>query len=137
MKVFLDTNVIASAIATRGLCADVMRTVIERHDLVVSQHLIDKLTRILKGKFGVSPGVIADAVSVLRQDTIMADAEPLSDVSISDPADVAIVSSAINGRAEVLITGDREIPALGHVRSLEILTPRQFWKKEAGKQPPR
>lgn len=27
MKVFLDTNVLVSAIATRGLCADVLREV--------------------------------------------------------------------------------------------------------------
>ena len=31
MKVFLDTNVLASAAATRGLCADVLREVFASH----------------------------------------------------------------------------------------------------------
>ena len=132
MRVFLDTNVIASATATRGLCADVLRTVIEFHDLVVSDHLIVELRRVLKDKFGASPDVIADVVWLLQQDTLASDAMPLRDVPLSDPADVAIVSSALNGAAEVLVTGDKEILELHRIGSLEILTPRQFWDKERG-----
>jgi putative PIN family toxin of toxin-antitoxin system len=132
MRVFLDTNVIASATATRGLCADVLRTVIEFHDLVVSEHLIAELRRVLKDKFGASPGLIADVVWLLQQDTHASHATPLREVPLPDPADVAIVSSALNGAADVLVTGDREILALRRIGSLEILTPRQFWDKERG-----
>ena len=132
MRVFLDTNVIASATATRGLCADVLRTVIEFHDLVVSEHLIAELRRVLRDKFGVSPDLIADVVWLLQQDTLASHATPLRDVPLPDPADVAIVSSALNGAADVLVTGDKEILALRRIGSLEILTPRQFWDKERG-----
>ena len=132
MRVFLDTNVIASATATRGLCADVLRTVIEFHDLLVSEHLILELRRVLKDKFGASPDLIADVVWLLQQDTLASHATPLRDVPLPDPADVAIVSSALNGAADVLVTGDQEILALRRIGSLEILTPRQFWDKERG-----
>lgn len=134
MKVFLDTNVIVSATATRGLCADVLRTVIEFHDLVVSDHLVGEVRRILRDKFGASPDLIADVVSLLAQDTIASRAHPLCNLPLPDPADVAIVSSAINGGADILVTGDREILDLSRVGSLEILTPRQFWDKERGQQ---
>jgi len=137
MKVFLDTNVIASATATRGLCADVLRTVIEFHDLVVCDHLVRELRRVLKDKFGASADLIADVVWLLGQDTIASAAEPLRDLPLSDPADIAIVSSALNGAADVLITGDQEILGLHRVGSLEILTPRQFWDKERGQSAPR
>jgi putative PIN family toxin of toxin-antitoxin system len=132
MRVFLDTNVIASATATRGLCADVLRTAIEFHELVVSDHLLDEVRRILKDKFGASAALIADVVWLLRQDTIASGAMPLHDLSLPDPADVAIVSSALNGAADVLVTGDKEILGLRRVGSLDILTPRQFWDKERG-----
>jgi putative PIN family toxin of toxin-antitoxin system len=134
MRVFLDTNVIASATATRGLCADVLRTVIEFHELVVSDHLIAEIRRVLKDKFGASPELVNDVVWLLRQDTIAADILPPADLPLKDPADRAIVSSAINGAAEVLITGDKEVLNLRRVGSLEILTPRQFWEKERGQQ---
>lgn len=132
MKVFLDTNVIASATATRGLCADVVRTVIEFHDLVISGHLIGELRRILKDKFGASAEMITGVVSLLCQDTIHAEALPLADLALKDLADVAIVSSALNGGADVLVTGDKEVLALKRVGALQILTPRQFWDKERG-----
>ncbi|MCX6996296.1 MAG: putative toxin-antitoxin system toxin component, PIN family [Kiritimatiellaeota bacterium] len=132
MKVFLDTNVIASAMATRGLCADVVRTVIEFHDLVISEHLIGELRRVLTDKFGASAATITEVVSLLRQDTIPAEAVPLANLALKDPADVAIVSAALNGGADILVTGDKEVLALKRVGSLQILTPRQFWDKEKG-----
>lgn len=132
MKVFLDTNVIASATATRGLCADLLRTVIEFHDLVVSEPLIGELRRILKDKFGVSPEVIADVAWLLHQDTITAEALPYADLPLKDPADIAIVSSALNGGADILVTGDKEILGLKQVGTLRILTPREFWDHERG-----
>ena len=36
MKVLLDTNVLVSAFATRGLCADVLRLVLTEHEMVVA-----------------------------------------------------------------------------------------------------
>tara|TARA_Y100000590_G_C15710915_1_gene1010249 strand:+ start:1307 stop:1432 length:126 start_codon:yes stop_codon:yes gene_type:complete len=37
MKVFLDTNVLVSAFATRGLCADVMRVILTEHELLIGE----------------------------------------------------------------------------------------------------
>ncbi len=134
MRVFLDTNVIASAIATRGLCADVFRTAVEFHELVVSEHLLAELRRILKDKFGSSPDLIDDVTRLLRQDTFMAKSQPPANVSLKDTADIAIVTSAINGDAELLVTGDKEILALKRVGPLNIITPRQFWERERGRE---
>lgn len=130
MRVFLDTNVVASATATRGLCPDVLRTAIEMHELLVSDHLVGELRRILEDKFGAPADLIADVLWLLRQDTVSVESAPLHDLPLSDPADIAIVSAALNGGADVLVTVDKEILNLGRVGSLEILTPRQFWEKE-------
>lgn len=129
MKVFLDTNVIASAMATRGLCADVLRTAIEFHQLVVSELLMAELRRTLRAKFGAPPDLIDDALWGLRQDAILAESQPRADLRLRDSDDVAIVSAAINGGAEVLVTGDKEILGLHRVGNLQILTPRQFWER--------
>jgi len=37
VKVFLDTNVLVSALATRGLCADLLRKVLTEHELLVGK----------------------------------------------------------------------------------------------------
>lgn len=131
MKVFLDTNVVISAIATRGLCADVFRSVIEFHELIVSEALLSELARVLLDKFGAPDGLIADTLWLLRQDAHLSSSNPKIHLSLKDKTDILILSSAINGAAEVFVTGDREILGLRTIGRLEILSPREFWERMA------
>ena len=43
MRVCLDTNVLVAAFATRGLCADVLRTLVTKHDLVIGEVTLTEL----------------------------------------------------------------------------------------------
>ena len=72
MRIFLDTNVLASAVATRGLCADVLREVLTRHDLIISNALLKELKRVLQKKFSVPSQFISGFIAILQQDTILA-----------------------------------------------------------------
>lgn len=129
MKVFLDTNVLATAIGTRGLCSDVLREVLLRHELLTSVQVEEELERALRVKFRAPADAVAAAMGLLRQAARRAPATPHRAVPLRDRADVAVVSAALNGEAEVLVTGDREIQALGKVGDLEILSPRSFWDR--------
>ncbi len=129
MKVFLDTNVLASAAATRGLCADVLREVFASHELFVSDQLIAELRRVLRLKFGVSQDLIDDFIWLLKQDSIPAQPAQLPRIELKDRDDLAIVGAAITAGAEMLVTGDKELLDLIRVANLEILSPRQFWER--------
>jgi len=129
MKVFLDTNVLASAAATRGLCADVLRQVFASHQLLISEQVLNELNSVLRFKFGVSQDLIDDFIWLLQQDTILAQPAKLPRVELQDRDDLPILGAAIAAGAEVLVTGDKELLDLGHIEDLEILSPRQFWEK--------
>lgn len=134
MRVFLDTNVIVSATATRGLCADVFREVLLSHELIVSEPLLSEVSRVLREKFRASSEMIEAVTRLLKQDTIFSHpTEPL-DLTIRDVDDLVILASALAGEADVLVTGDKELLALGSIQDLEIISPRQFWGKIVGKQ---
>ena len=135
MKVFLDTNVIVSATATRGLCADVFREVLLSHELIVSEQLFIEVSRVLSAKFGASAEIIENVIRILKQDTIFSQPSDPPDVTIQDRDDLLILASALAGKAEVLVTGDKELQALGSIHNLEIISPRQFWEKIVGQQP--
>ncbi len=135
MRVFLDTNVIISATATRGLCADVFREVLLSHELIVSEPLLTEVSRVLSAKFGADAEMIESVIRILKQDTIFSQPLDLPDVTIRDRDDLLILASALAGRAEVLVTGDKELLALGSIYNLEIISPRQFWEKIVGQQP--
>ena len=129
MRVFLDTNVLASAAATRGLCADVLREVLTSHELLTSKQVLSELERVLRTKFDVPRDLIDDFMGLMRQDTVLAEPEPLLDIEIDDKDDVPILSAAISAAADVFVTGDKEILDLGQIGRLTILSPRQFWEK--------
>ena len=132
MRVFLDTNVWASGLATRGLCSDVVRTVIESHELVICERLLVELGRVLRSKFGAPVDAAEEAVQLLRDDSILGDETPLVKVSLKDKDDVPILSAAINAGAEVFVTGDAQIQRLGRLGSMRIVSPRRFWEELRG-----
>lgn len=129
MRVFLDTNVLAAAFGTRGLCADVLRETLLRHRLVSSKEVETELERALRVKFRAPADAVREALGLLRRSSVRVSARPSRPVPLPDPADRAIVSAAVNGRAEVLVTGDREMQAMGGFGGTEILSPRAFWEK--------
>jgi len=129
MRVFLDTNVLVSAVATRGLCADALREILVSHQLVVSASLIAKLKNILHTKIGIPQEIISDFVKVLTQDSIFSENIKLTNIDINDKDDILILSSALNENAELFVTGDKELLELGTIQSMRILSPRKFWEK--------
>ena len=129
MRVFLDTNVLASAAATRGLCADVLREVLASHELLTSAQVLGELRRVLRTKFGSGQDLINDFVWLMRQDTVLARPDQLPNVEIQDQDDLPILSAAISAAADVFVTGDKELLAIGRIEKLAILSPRQFWEK--------
>ncbi len=134
MKVFLDTHVLASAAATRGLCADVLRQVFASHQLFISQQVLNELKSVLRFKFRVGQDLIDDFVWLLQQDTVLAQPAHIPRVELQDKDDLSILGAAIAAAAEVLVTGDKELLDLGHIEDMEILSPRQFWEKLKAQQ---
>ena len=53
MRVFLDTNVLVSAFATRGLCADVLRVVLAEHTFITSEIVLREVSRVLRTRIGM------------------------------------------------------------------------------------
>ena len=129
MRVFLDTNVLASAAATRGLCADVLREVFASHELLISTQVLSELRRVLRNKFGIDQDLIDDFIWLMRQDTVLARPGELPPVEIQDQDDLSILSAALSAGADVFVTGDKELLDLGQIENLAILSPRQFWEK--------
>ena len=128
MRVFLDTNVLVSAVATRGLCADVLREVLVSHQLVISSPLLNELTNILHSKFGIPFDVITEFIDMLSRDVILSGQTESAVIDIQDQDDVIILSTALSGGAELFVTGDKEILDLGKIQHMEIVSPRKFWE---------
>ncbi|MCH8073972.1 MAG: hypothetical protein IIA09_18730 [Proteobacteria bacterium] len=47
MKVFLGTNILAGALATRGLCAELFEVFLQSHEWLISETVLRELERVL------------------------------------------------------------------------------------------
>ncbi len=129
MRVFLDTNVLVAAFATRGLCADVFRLVLAEHELLVSATLIEELTRALTRKVRVPEPVVREVVAFLDASASFVEGTPEPPpVVVRDPDDAVILGEALAGGADVLVSGDQDLLVLDRVGALRILDPRGFWE---------
>lgn len=136
MKVALDTNVLVSAVATRGLCADVFNLVLAEHQLVVGVTILGELKRVLRQKMRVPSDIIHEVEALLRRDAvIVGKTKPLS-IKIRDKSDMPVLAEAVSGGAVVLVTGDRDLIEVAEVVPIRILTPRGFWEQLRGATTP-
>ena len=135
MRIFLDTNVLVSAAATRGLCADVVREVLVSHQLIISEPLLTEVRNALKRKLAVTDEFTRDFIGLLSRDSLSSTSSPLYDIDIQDADDVIILSSALNGNVDLFITGDKELLELHTLKNMTIVSPRMFWEKLQSKTP--
>lgn len=127
MRVFLDTNVLASAIATRGLCADLFRLVVAEHDLVVGEVVLDELRRVLPTRFRLPAARMVEVEELLRAYEITERPRSPDAVTVRDPDDRWVLASARAAGVDVLITGDGDLLAVADQVPFRILSPRAFW----------
>ena len=128
MRVFLDTNVLVSAFASRGICADLLELILLEHDLITGQNVLRELRKALRDKIRLPAArsseivefVAGEAVAVIEQ------AERV-DAKV-DADDALVLGEARSGRADMFVTGDAALLKLRAVEGLKIVSPRQFWE---------
>lgn len=132
MKVFLDTNVLASSIATRGLCSELLESVIHDHELLTCRAVLQELERVLAKKLRLPGPVIAGFLGLLRPESRIVESTESRAFPIKDADDIPILACAIAGKADVFVTGDRELLDLRKVEDVVVVSPRELWLQLAG-----
>lgn len=128
MRIFPDTNVLVSAFATRGLCADLIELILVEHELVTGRAVLKELSRALREKLKVPPPRCEEIVDLITGEAaiVIERARPLD--SRADPDDRLILGEALAAGAEVCVTGDAQLLALRAVEEMRILSPRELWE---------
>lgn len=130
LRCVLDTNVLISAlISPSGLPSRVLERAFRDNRLLTSADALDELdTRLRRPKFDryLLPGAAARFV-----DLVASQAERVTVASAvtdcPDPDDNHVLALALDGRADVIVTGDkRHLLPLHPYRGVDVLTPAAF-----------
>lgn len=127
MKVVFDTNIFISALVFPGGSAErALHLVIDGSDeLILSRAIVDELLGVLARKFSRDREQLARTAVLLSEIATVVKAGRRLKV-LADEADHRILECAVAGEADLIVTGDREMLALGAYKGIRISTLRTY-----------
>ena len=133
MRVVLDTNVLVSAILSRGNPPDSILRAWRRgsFELVTSSPLMRELENVLtrpriRRRLRWSTEERTAFVAALREGALVVTTEGELSVIQADPADNRVLEAAVGAGADYIVSGDRHLLELGSYESVRIVTPARF-----------
>lgn len=132
-RVVLDTNVLISGIIQKsGFPYKVVKSW-EKDNLILitSLTMIEEAKKVLnypkiKEKFGLEEDEIKQIILNLARYSTLIDNPPTLDVIKEDPEDNKVLSVAIEGKADYIVSGDSHLLGLKSYKGIEIITPRRL-----------
>ena len=128
MRVFPDTNVLYAALATRGLCSDLLRALLAEHDIVIGAPVLVELRRNLLRKLRMPAERVEIVTGFISELELAPSVLPRgSRLKRIDAADAAILECAARARVEIFVTGDGALLKLGEYAGIPVVSPRNLW----------
>ena len=129
MRVLLDTNVIIAAFASRGLCNALFESCIGAHEIIMCEKILDEVSEKLKHKLRLPEGIIRQILLLLRTHAILVVPVDVAQNAVRDKKDLMVLGAALTGKVRYIVTGDKDLLAIGTYKDVTIITPRSFWEK--------
>ena len=127
MKVVFDTNIFISAFVIPGSQGEkaVLRIIEGRDVLLLSKGILDELLTVLSTKFSRDKEEISRVAVILSE---MAEwVVPSGKINVlNDEPDNRILECAVSGKADVIITGDKELLRLGEYEKIRIISLKEY-----------
>ena len=132
MRVTLDSSVLIAAYVTRaGACAELLEEILQHHELVLSDYILDEVRRKLTYKLLLPPRLVTRVVQSLARAATMVEPALLSPDACRDPTDLPVLGTAVAGDAELLVSVDNDLLVLKRYATIDIVRPGEFWSKVA------
>jgi uncharacterized protein len=134
VRVVLDTNVLVSGVAyPKGIPGRIVGAWFSGGlDVVLSDYILQETIRILP-KFPsvpLNPAELRELTDSFRARAAMVEPEMAIEPALRDAADQQVLGTLRASRADYLITGDKDLLALGD--RYPIVTPAAFWERHGG-----
>ena len=128
LRVVFDNNVLISAVLLGGSARQAFNKLIDNGSVLVSVSVLLELAEVLNrpkfDKYVTQDERMRFLVSFLKVAEMVEIRETI--VACRDPKDDKFLELAVSGRANFLVTGDKDLLDLNPFRGLKILTPREF-----------
>ena len=136
----LDTNVLASGFVGVRISTSTAGEVLRRwrageFTLISSEPILRELDRVFGTSYfarRLSAGERQADINLLRREAFVTELTVQVRGIATHPEDDLVLSTALSGRAEYLVTGDGALRRLGAYDGVTILSPREFLERLGG-----
>ena len=125
MKLVVDTNVLIAGLAGEGLCRDIVKRRLPGCELFTSHALLDELAEKLREKFDLNPDELP-LLKIYEDEATIIKPPALPKPVCRDADDDEVLATALAAKAEIILTGDKDLLTLKEFQGIRILSPRRF-----------
>lgn len=128
MRVVLDSNILVSAFTQpQGQVVTLWVAALDRrYHLLTSPAIVSEVGQVLRTKFQVRDQVVIRQLKVLTQTAQIISPRHTLHVIPEDPDDDRILECAVEGKADVVVSGGRHLRRLKAYKGIPILRPVDF-----------
>jgi putative PIN family toxin of toxin-antitoxin system len=133
IKAVVDTNIFVSGlISSKGSPRKILVAAIDnKFDLITSATINEEILEVLHRdyiyeKYHLTEQVIDDICALLYEGSLIVDELYSIKSGSPDPKDDKFLATAIEGKAEYIVSGDPHLLNLGCYLDIEIITARRF-----------
>lgn len=133
-RVVVDTNVLISRLLLpSSVSARAVRYIVEHGQLLASDATLSELAEVLsRDKFNRYVD-LADRHEFFRQLVRVVERIPITHIvhACRDPKDDKFLELAVNGNANMIVTGDQDLLVLSPFKKIPIITPASYLERPA------
>jgi putative PIN family toxin of toxin-antitoxin system len=122
----LDSGVWVSAFHFGGTPLIALRVAYRQHEIAICDQILSEIRRTLLNKFGWSPDRIEDALDDYFDGSIRIQISESLIGICRDSRDDMVFECALLAGASIIVSGDKDLLAVGTYEGIRVLTPREF-----------
>jgi len=130
MRILLDTNVLIASIISHGVCFELFEHCIRNHNVISSKYIINEFVEKLNYKFKYTKSEVNAAKNIIFERIEIVQPENIKIKNLKDKNDFPIIGTAIAGKCDCIITGDKHLQELNKIKDIDIIRPSEFWQYE-------
>jgi putative PIN family toxin of toxin-antitoxin system len=128
MRILVDTNVIISGLIAKGACFEILEDVVYSHTPLITPYILAECREVLLSKFHLSRTTVKSLLHVVERHFKRgtASTKPLN--VCRDPDDNQILADALINKAELILSGDKDLLSMEEYEGIRIIGPKDYWK---------
>lgn len=127
MKIVLDTNVLIAGFISHGTCNELIEHCALNHKVVISQFILREFKQKLINKFAFTTHEAESAADLLESRFEVVTPLELDEPVCRDADDDQVIGTALAGNCECIVTGDKDLLDLRHIKLIRMVSPSNFW----------